>query len=232
MSLTVYWACVEDEWMLCDPPESIASRFYKSMEIDKENQWMTMYRCPFFNKRLKNVYAIKSIYNYSFRFLDDGTAHSDDHTQDFMNEHVVIRSPEVKAFSFNQRMIFITEEDSLVASMHEFPVYEDNNITKRCKIIGGELDIGKYYRNVEFPFILKDGHTEFKVERGEVLYYIRLHTDERVKFVQFRFNDVLFDYLKDYRKMNKLGYLKSITDFYNHAKNKKLVISEIKKNLV
>jgi hypothetical protein len=231
MSINVYWSCIEDEWMLAEKPESVASRFYKNFPVDIKNPALSIQGCPFFNKRLKNVYAIKSIYNYSF-YIENNNVYSKDHTQEFFDEHVFIRSVEDKFFSFNQRIIFYTDEKSLNVSVHEFPVYEENNITDRCKIIGGEINIGKYFRNVEFPFVLRKNYNEFKVEKGEVLYYIRFHTEEKINFIQFRFNDVLLKYLKDYRAVKNLGYIKTIENFYSLPKNKKLIIKEIEKNFI
>ena len=35
MSITVYWACLEDQWMMAKDPDYIASVFYKKNYLTK-----------------------------------------------------------------------------------------------------------------------------------------------------------------------------------------------------
>ena len=55
MSINVYWACVEDEWMRAESPEKVSKRFYERGIKDKDflNPAAINY-CPSFNTELKN----------------------------------------------------------------------------------------------------------------------------------------------------------------------------------
>jgi hypothetical protein len=233
MAITIYWACIEDEWIKAVEPEKVSKRFY-SMGIKDDNRSspIAINHCPVFNGSLTNTYAVKSIYDYSFK-VENGQCVSSDHDQKFFDEHVFIRLLEKKFFSFNVRYIFFTEEDDLNMSAYQYPFFEDNEITKRCMIIPGDFNIGKYFRNLEFPFILKKEYDEFIVNNEDVLYYLKFHTEEKIKFKQFRYNENLKQMLADVRKANsgnKRGA--SMQVYYNKFKGKKYILNQIKQNLI
>ena len=233
MSITIYWACIEDEWIKATEPEPVIKRFYNlGIKNEDAGAFDAINHCPVFNESLKNTYAIKSIYDYSFK-IQDNQCMSPDYNQKFFDDHVLIRSLDKKFFSFNTRYVFFTEEDSLMIDTYQYPVFEENEITKRCMIIPGSFDIGKYFRNLEFAFILKKEFNDFIVQNEEVLYYLKFHTKEKIKFKQFRYNEDLLQFSKDVRKVN--WYSKGgsgIESFYNKFKGKKYILNEIKKNLI
>ena len=233
MSITIYWACLEDEWIKATEPEKVSQRFY-SMGIKNDNMSspMAINYCPVFNGSLTNTYAIKSIYDYSFK-IQDNQCISPNYDQKFFDDHVLIRSLEKKFFSFEVKYIFFTEEDDLNMSAYQYPVFENNEITKRCMIIPGDFNIGKYFRNLEFAFILKKEYNEFIVNNEDVLYYLKFHTKEKIKFKQFRCNENLRQMIADVRKANtgnKKGA--SMQVYYNKFKGKKYILNQIKQNLL
>ena len=72
------------------------------------------------------------------------------------------------------------------------------------------------------------------VDFNEIIYYIRFHTDKKINFIQYRMNSQLHQYLDETRAFSKnTGRVKySMTNFYKGFKLKKLIISEIKKNII
>ena len=98
--------------------------------------------------------AIRSIYDYSFK-LENDTCTSLLYNQKFFDDHVLVRSLEKKFFSFLVRYIFFTDSDSLEIMSGQHPFLEESEITKRCMLIPGGYDIGKHFRTLEFPFILR-----------------------------------------------------------------------------
>lgn len=233
MSITVYWACLENEWMRAKEPENVLKKFYSLGIHDSNSNKTSLNYCPAFNKNLKNVYSINSIYDYSF-FIENNQVHSKLYDQVFFNDHILIRSIEKKFFSFNNRFIFFTEEDSLLVNTYQFPFLEQNEISKRCIPIPGEYDIGKWFRNLEFPFILKDEFTEFSVSFDDIMYYIKFNTDEKIILKQFYFSDKLQKMLDDslLTSAYKIKRFKSLEEYYSKSKIKPLILKEIKDNLL
>jgi hypothetical protein len=159
---------------------------------------------------------------------------SDLYDQDFFDNHVVVRSQEEKCFSFIQTFIFFTEDKSLKMSAGIFPFLEDNNITKRCIVIPGTMDIGKWFRRLDFAFYLKNEYDAFEIEENEIFQYIKFDTKEKIEFKQFRVSQKLIDFSKDIEMSKNSRKLKSriLDSYYEMFNNKKQIIKEIKENLI
>jgi hypothetical protein len=233
MTIKVYWACLEDEWMLASEPESVAKKFYKGYKPDPTWAPTQVNKCPVFNESFKNLYTMKSVYDYEFTFdPETKTFNSPMYDEAWFNDHILVRSAETRFFSFKNRYIFFTDAQSLPTSFYEYPYLEQNGVTKACLPTQGKYDIGKWFRHSEFPFFLKEGENTFKVNVNDVYSYIRFHTDEKIDFVQFRFSDKLEQYRKDGESLNKAGNLKKMSKYYAAFKNKNAILEEIKKNLI
>lgn len=233
MSITVYWSCLNEEWQRAEEPDSVAKNFYAKGRYEENNPKLCLNYCPSFNYNLTNLYSVRSIYDYEFSLLN-GEVISSYYDQLFFDKHVNIRSIEKKAFSFNNNYIFFTEEDSLEATAYEHPFLEDNGITKSCILIPGRYDIGKWFRPLEVPFFFKNNSETFSIKNKDVLFYLRFHTNKKIKFKQFKMTDKLINYQKDCVKspvgvVDKIG---SLNNFYKIFKIKKLILKEIRKNLV
>jgi hypothetical protein len=233
MAITIYWTCLEEEWMRVKAPESV----YKNFVKDSKNQKNNIIFCPATKDYMKNIFSIKSLYDYNFIINpeeDDNAAFSDLYNQKFFDDHVLVRSKKDKLFSFSQRISFFTEEKSLLMSAGISPFLEDNNITKRCIVIPGTFDIGKWFRQIEFAFYLKEYFNEFKIEENEIFQYIKFNTEEKIIFKQFKVNSKLQDFFNDIdgaRKSRKSN-LRLLSEYYSMMKNKKIIIKEIKNSLV
>lgn len=226
MAINVYWACLEDEWLRFDSPEPLSNAIKNNPTFFKPVQF-----CPAFNDSLKNVFALRSMYDYEFEIVDSKVT-SSCYDQPFFDRHVFIRSIEEKCFSFLQYTIFFTDSPSL--EMELLPPYlEDNNIAERCNVFSGKYDIGKWYRNLEFSFQLKSKHTSFKVNEGEIYSYVKFNTKEKINFIQFMPNQNIRPFLSAciQSKENKTTF-KKLQYYYDKLKFKKLLLQEIRKNVI
>jgi hypothetical protein len=235
VSITIYWACIEDQWMRAKSPEPINKKFYKNKKfISKEKASpIALNYCPVFNNRIENVYAIKSIYNYSFN-IENNQCISKMYDQKFFDDHIQIRSIEDKFFSFMNRYIFFTDEKSLNMGAYEYPIFEENEITKRCMMIPGEYDIGKWFRPLEFPFILKKDFNDFSVEIEDVLYYLKFYTKKNIIFKQFLMTEKLKKMSLDTINLNTYSIKRfgPIDNFYKSFKLKDKILEEIQNNIL
>ena len=233
MSITIYWACNENEWLRAEAPEPI----YKNFVKNSKNQNNNIIMCPATKNYMQNIFSIKSFYEYDFTVdLSDKTKEvsTNKYTQNFFDNHVTVRSKEDKLFSFLQRFVFFTEEKSLLMSGGIFPFLENNNITNRCIVIPGTFDIGRWFRQLEFAFYLKNEYNEFKIEENEILQYIKFHTKEKIIFKQFKINNQIQYFLNDVdnAKSSRKLKVRLLEDYYLMMKHKQQIIKEIKKNLI
>jgi len=129
--------------------------------------------------------------------------------------------------------VFFTDEKSLKMTVGQFPFLEDNNITRRCAILPGAFDIGKWFRPIDFSFYLKNDYDEFKISEDEVYSYITFHTDESINFKQFYPSPTVKQLLSDILLSKKyMVGKKSMENFYSMFKTKSMILKEIKKNLI
>jgi hypothetical protein len=233
MSITIYWSLNDESWLRAKTPDPI----YKNFVQSPENKKNSLILCPATKDYMQNIFSLKSIFSYDFKI--DHTQDGNDVTtsmynQKFFDNHVTVRSKEDKLFSFTQRFCFYTEEKSLLMSAGILPFLEDNNITKRCVVIPGTFDIGRWFRRIEFAFYLKKDYDEFKIEEDEIYQYIKFHTNEKIIFKQFRVNSKIQDliYDIDYARNFRKEKFRSLEEYYLMLKNKKHIIKEIKNNLV
>ncbi len=233
MSITIYWACNDESWLRAKTPEPVYKDFVKNTQNQKNNIVM----CPATKDYMKNIFSINSLFSYNFKIsslLNNNEVFTNTYNQKFFDDHVIVRSKEDKLFSFLQRFCFFTEEKSLLMSAGIFPFLEDNNITKRCTIIPGTFNIGKWFRQIEFAFYLKKDYDEFIIEEDEILQYIKFHTEEKIIFKQFKITSEIKNFLLDSEnaKMFRELKLKPLKDYYSMVKHKKYIINEIKNNLL
>jgi hypothetical protein len=230
MSITVYWSCLENEWMRSKEPQSIYKNFAKDI-INKQNNIVS---CPATKEYLRNIFGIQSLYDYNFQILKDGAVSSELYDQKFFDNHVLIRSREDKLFSFHQRFVFFTEEKSLLFSGGILPFLENNNITKKCITLPGTFDIGRWFRVLDFAFYLKKEYDSFDINKDEIFQYMQFHTSKKIIFKQFLPTDNIRKYL-DYAidsKSSKKSFIKSLDEYYLMLRHKKHIIKEIKRNLI
>ena len=228
MSINVYWACMEDEWMRAEVPHSILKSFFEETPLQESG----LARCPSIRDELSNTYGLKSIYDFEFTIVNNevGTNY---HDQDFFNNHLVIRSIKEKVFSFTQKFIFFTDSPSLLMTGNILPSLEKNHITERCMMPPGQFDIGKWFRPVEFSFILKPNENTFKISAGDTYQYIKFHTNDKINFIQFYHTDEIARLVnsvmnaKAYNKQNSI-----LSYFYKIFKLKNRVLREIKDNVL
>jgi hypothetical protein len=153
--------------------------------------------------------------------------------QSFFNERVAIRNLDAKMFSFKTNtFLFFTDAQSLPITYPIHPYLEDNNVSARIMPITGTFDIGKWFRPLDFAFMLKNDFNSFKIEKDEIFAYIKFHTEEKINFKQFVISPELTNFTKDCTVLTKFPRLKRLQNYYKIFKTKKVILNEIKKNLL
>jgi hypothetical protein len=239
MSINVYWASVNDNWILAKEPDSMLLNFNTNYGEIKFNPNSQLLRCPAVKDYCNNLYCLRSLQDYEFRIEENkddpnnSLVLSDQLDQDFFQERVIIRSLESKMFSFKANTyLFFTEEKSLEVTYPIHPYLEDNNVSLRIMPITGTFDIAKWFRPLDFGFFIRKEFDTFKIQKDEVFAYIKFHTNEKINFKQFVITPELTNFTKDCTILTKYSPLKSLENYYKLFKTKKLILKEIKRNLV
>jgi len=191
-------------------------------------------QCPAMKDEHKNLFGIKSLYDYEFTIdIENNTVSTSDYDKEFYDWHVLVRDFSERFFSFSQEYIFFTDAPSLQMSAGLLPHLENNNIVERCAVVPGMFDIGKWYRPIEFAFFLKPQFDKFKIEKDEIFQYVKFHTSKKINFIQFRESDMLKSYLNDVINIRKNKKdIQSLLSYYKHFKLKKHILKNIKENIL
>jgi hypothetical protein len=229
MAITVYWTSLEPEWMRAEEPLSMYKKLIRDPKIDGSG----IHLCGGSKKYLSKVYGLKSIYEYDFSISETLEVRSDKYNQEFFDSHVVIRSAPNKLFSFAQDTVFFTEEKSLELSVGIAPFMEDNSISERCLTVPGTLDIGKWFRSIDFAFFLKNNFNEFKVNEGDIYQYIHFNTEEKIIFKKFIPTQKIKFFAESTTKTThrRKQRIRPLENYYDMLKHKRHIIKEIKANL-
>ena len=230
MAINVYWACFEDEWLRAKPPIEV-KKLHFNTDAFQETE---VIRCPATRDFLHNYYGLKSIYTYDIH-MDDDKLWSEQYDQTFFNNHVNIRSKtsKTKCLSFISRFIYFTDEESLLMSFEQ-PFLEDNSVNDTCIVFPGKFDIGKWFRPTDFAFRFKSKTNHFSVKENDIYCYLKFHTEEEIKFTQFRTSKAIFDFTLDVinARNNQPNKYRPLEYRYESFSTKNLILQEIKKNIL
>ena len=182
----IYWGVninYSPEGIRAEAPISILQKITQE-RVPKELAGEIQYnRCPAFVDELKNLYGMKSYHDYAVEFINGGVT-SQDYDQEFFDNHFKIKSLDGNLFEFYMNIIFFTEDASLEMSL--LPAYlEDNSVVNNTIMVPGKIDIGKYFRLLEFAFHMKQNCNEIIFNRKEIYFYVKFHTKEKLQFKQF-----------------------------------------------
>jgi hypothetical protein len=235
--ITIYWGVDTNhspEGIRVDAPISILQKMSQE-RIPKDLVNEVQYnRCPAFVDELKNLYGMKSYYDYTLKFGKDNTSSSPDNDQEFYDKHVITKSFKGNLFEFHEDLFFFTDEPSLEMSL--LPAYlEDNSVVNNTIMVPGKIDIGKYFRGLQFAFHMKHNCNELIFSRKEIFFYIKFHTKKKLQFKQFLWTpkiDETYWLMMSAKKAKydimNLDYYYNIFERFNF---KKKILKIIKENL-
>ena len=234
MSIDVYWSMCPFRWegaYRVEDPENISKKFLS------EQPGSHFYsRCPSTQEHLKNLYGLRQIYDANFDFdIDNKSIYADDEETFNM---LFIRSLENNLFSWSTGYIFFTEKDSLI--MEVLPAYlEDNKIVNKTIMVPGRIDIGKWFRPLDFAFHLKKENRKcvLNFNLDDIITYVHFKTDEKINLKYYHMNSELSLLMKQLMntKMKKVpDPRKGLEWFYNIISKRKLkpkILKHIKQNI-
>ena len=155
--------------------------------------------------------------------------------QEDFDELILIREGDASFMSVNMFFTFFTEEDGLEMTQ-KGAFLEDTSFVRDTIVMQGKYDISKWYRPIELSFHLRNGVSGFKIEEGQIVYYLDFDTDKKIKFVRYKTSDKLRELymmcIKSKEINPKACPMSWYYRFFKKNSMKKRVLKEIKKNLV
>lgn len=244
-SIVVYWAILDNTFGSTDPDLAYIdlSNRVKAMDNFKPNLTTEIKSCPAVVHHLKNIFRVKSPLKYDICWDGKDSFTSTLRDQEFFNKNVLIRDGNTGFLSFGFcSLVFFTEEDSLILEQRQ-AFLSFNEFSKNVSVVEGSFDIGKWFRALEFAFFIKEPNKILAIERGDTLYYLKLHTEKKIKFQKFFLTPELINILKEIqngrihvREDSKLKFmftkLEKYYQVFQQSRYKTRIINLIKQNLL
>lgn len=244
--VVVYWANNYFNYEALEPDYAIKdlhSRVEKISELD-EQKTASIIKCPVASLYLKNTFRIKSPIDYSIYWDKENNNVSTQHfDQDFFNEFINVRDPKsgIISMKFGSN-VFFTEEDNLTIE-YKSSIYAENNLSNNISLIQGEIDIGQYFRFLDFAFFINRPNELFTIKRGDALYYVRFLTNKKVVLKKFNYNTDIQSLVSDVMSTKRRTRLRNknlkvwdrLEEYYSVFKTsqiKNLLIKKIKENIL
>jgi hypothetical protein len=140
-------------------------------------------KCPAHIDTLHNYFVVRSVYDYKIVW-DGEKFYSPDYDQNFWDNNVYPRDNDTGVISFFPPELYFFSEKSL--NLELLPAFwHKNDVVKKTSVIGGSYNIGKHFRKIECPMVFHRP-CEIEIKRGDALYYVRFHTDEKIKIQYFQ----------------------------------------------
>lgn len=241
--MDVYWT-IPEKWPVSghiplisyydpDPVKSIINKWPISQPTDALVDFRV---CPAVQNIATNMFALKFPFDYDLTWsLTTGHVSSTFYTQDFFDKMVVIRSINDLMFSFHLHYLFMSEEP---LEVEQIPAYLSNNgFSNSTVLIPGKFDIGQWTRTLDCAFTVKKGVQGIKFDRGDDYCYIKFLTKEKINFRKFlpsdRFIEITRGNIISKNYMNKkVNPLSFWYELYANSKMKKILMKEVKNNLI
>jgi len=224
-------ATQEHGFLYGSEPSSSNKDFVASLDVAERVRFL---RCPAYQDSVRNLYNIGSQFDMEVK-VGDGSIHSDELTQEFFDNYITNHSPEDDLYAVRQNLMFIAESDSLEITQ-KHPTLVDTDWSKDVMVVPGKIDIGKYFRKLECAFKIRKGIDKVSLKEGEPLYSIEVHTDIKVKLVPFYWSSDFDNLVQNMAFLGEATHkwkpLKFYYDVVKKKNIKKLIMKEIKKNLM
>lgn len=232
----VYWAPVffddKKDWNI----------FYYDLEslydnhrpqIDKSSETNNFFYCPAFKHLARNTFLIKNPIHTHFIF-EDGVAKVKS------KNHVLIEKqhpPSIKnseLICYGMQFIFFSEDD-IIAKLTS-PFFNQSPYMQNCSLVPGQLNIKKWFRNLNLEFNLWPNKNEIEFQKDEVLAYVNFECgDEEIVLKRFQMNAKLHQLMGACSTAVTWESFVPIQERYQRfmkTRTNSLVLNEIKNNLV
>ena len=192
-----------------------------------KDMYSTYPKCPAFVNEFKNTFVIKSPTDFSIN-IDPSTSNPILSPTSF--PEISVRQPQSKLFDLHIGTYFFSGEEVEISQIPASIHY--NNFTENTMLLSGKYNIHKWFRpiNPSGKFLIP----KINVKRGDALYYVKFHTNKKIKFINFNFTPEIMKVAENCISVKTLQSNFSLTSLYNMFTQigyQKKLLKEIKKNI-
>jgi hypothetical protein len=235
--IDVYWGSgkieQEDDSIFYAEPKTVLSSLVTKK--NKNNKTGNYLQCPSVYNLLGNTLVVRSP-------IDTGVEIP--HRQDEISRNIktyglewnMIHEPSVighPLIILGLPYLFFCEEE--VTVMISSPYFEKSPHLNQGNIVPGTMNIGSWFRPLNMEFNLHEGQYNLDLKEDEAIAYITFITDKKIKLNKFRTSDDLIrisNSLVNTTRWEPRVPLAKRYKRFREAQMKKIVLNEIKKNII
>ena len=190
-----------------------------------------LFYCPAFKNLTPNVAVLKNIMKSQFKIENDNLVpvlRSSISSQ-------IPRKPSMDGrhhLEFGLGWIFFSEDDVEISMTS--PYFDTPNHMKYGNVVPGKFNISSWFRKITPEFVLKKGVNEFEIGEEDIVY-LTFNTQKKLKFTRFEMTDTLRSYARacsSSTEWEQWSELETRYERFNKSEMPKLVLNEIRKNLI
>lgn len=235
-TVIVYWSPFNYQennfdWnILYEDPVNCYEDLLQNNNLKSNNN--NFFLCPAFKNLMKNTFVIKNPIESEFDIIENKIFIK---SNNYINSEI-IHQPSIKnniLLDYGISHLFFSEQELEI--LRTPPYFHNVQNRNTGSVVPGKFNCGSWFRPIRNEFNIWDNVTTIKILENEPISYITFITDKRVVLKRFSLNKKLMDIAKtcstssDWEK--KVPLVKRYNRFKN-TKTNKIVINEIKKNLV
>jgi hypothetical protein len=236
--IVVYWGPGVMNWNLLYPdPKNL---FLNITEQKNKNRGeRSFFTCPAFKGKTEKIYSFNFPMNatYEWDFSNNNQSFKTTNDQNPFISFEIARQPNINnspQIQFSLYYLFFCEEP--LEAAFTAPYFSEPNYTKSASVAPGNMDIGQWFRPypIEMTFWKEKGSITFK--DGEPLFYVEFLTERPVILKRFDTTEKLLTYSETCSKApvnwSPRLLLSQRYQRFNDARMNKIIIKEIKENLI
>lgn len=238
---TVYWGITSDKlltnnFLSAIEPQKIHVHLKK---FSNENVRSNFLRCPATNSFIKNRYTILSPIDYELR-LQSNEVISPNYGQEEFDKWVEIRDIKNKIFSVNfYQYIFFTEQSCEMTI--NSTLFNSSELSSKIDVVPGTVDIGSWFRPVDFCFVIKEPYNNIILKKDERLFDVNFNFKNKkpIRLKKFymcnelkEFCQIVLDSKRFIVHKNLQNYFDKFYYIFNQSKLKTNIIKKIKENMM
>lgn len=238
----VYWGFQDfssnNNELIFETPSRLIPELYSYYSPVKLSDLNFYFKCPAFKTEFRNTFLVRAHKNYKLEFHWNKERNhckltTSDNTLESFEKNFHIRDISYQLGTFKWHHYFFSNSS---INMSVTPAYHfDTEFNNNTTFIGGEFNIGKWFRPVDSTFILKEKYNSLTIKKGDPLFYVKFNTNEKVTLKQFKVTSKLDKLSQDAVCYKQYDPFKPLPFLYNLFLNKnypKRILKGIKSNLV
>ena len=187
-------------------------------------------QCPAVADHLKNTFVIKAPFNFEIQI--DPNSKLPLIPPQGQREKLTITPRNIKYHLYNMHYGLYPFSSTSIELSQLQANYHIYDFTRNATVVGGKFNINKWYRPLIPTFILHK--PKIRINRGDALYYVKFHSNKKVKLKNYILNQELRELSKKCLRLKKyqtgLGLETMYKLFTNNRLDKK-ILKEINNNL-